>query len=355
MKKVKDSIFGVLIGIIFIIGGIFLIFWNEKNNVKNIKVIDELQKVVIDVKSDDIQTTNDNKLVNTSGKLVLSGNIVDTSFGVKVGSAILVRTVEMYQWKENCSTDDNNKKTCEYSKTWSSNLIDSNKFETKANHINPSYMSYKSETILGKNIKVGNYSLSDDQLKNLSTDKVYTDYTNLPYGYKKVGEYVTNASNYDEPEIGNLRIKYTYNDSTDVTVLAMQKGNNLIDYKTEQGTLINEIRSGIKSSSEMIQIIENSNNLLKWILRGASLLLEIIGIAAIFGPITSLTSYVPILGSLVGTATSLVGFLLGTSITLLCTAIAWILYRPLLGIILLAMSLLLFYILMSKGKKVGGN
>ena len=351
MKKVKDSIFGVLIGIIFVIGGIFLIFWNEKNNVKNIKVIDELQKVVVDVKSDDIQSINDNKLVNTSGTLVIPDNIIDSSFGVKVESAILVRTVEMYQWKENCSTDDNNKKTCEYSKTWSSNLIDSSKFENKENHINPIYMNYKSETILGKNIKVGDYNLSTDQLNNLPAEKVYTNYTNLPYGYKKVDEYVTNASNYDIPEIGNLRIKYTYNDSKDVTVLAMQKGMNLIDYKTEQGTLINEIKSGIKSSSEMIQMIENGNNLLKWVLRGISLLLEIIGIAAIFGPITSLTSYVPILGSLVGTATSLVGFLLGSSITLLCTAIAWILYRPLLGIILLGISLLLFYILMSKAKK----
>lgn len=349
MKKVKNTFLGVVLGIIFIIAGVLLIFWNEKNNVKNIKVVDELRKNVIEVKSDDIKSENDNKLVNTSGKLIVSSILSDNDFGVKVQSAKLVRTVEMYQWNESCKTDENNNKTCEYSKTWSSNLINSDRFQTQKDHTNPTFMNYKSSVVVGKNIKLGNYNLSEDQLKDLPADKVYTDY-NLYNGYKKVGEYITNSSDYSNPSIGDLRIKFTYNDSENVTVLAMQKGENLIDYSTSQGTLINRIDDGIKSSSEMIQEIENSNNLLKWILRGVCLLLEIIGIAAIFGPLTSLTSYVPILGGLVGTATSLVSFLLGSSITLLCTAIAWILYRPLLGIILLAISWLLFYLLMSKGK-----
>ena len=45
-------------------------------------------------------------------------------------AAKLIRTVEIYQWEESCTTDDNDKKNCTYEKVWEDRLIDSSNFET---------------------------------------------------------------------------------------------------------------------------------------------------------------------------------------------------------------------------------
>ena len=42
MEKIKNSFSGVILGIIFIIIGTVLLWWNEGNNVNNIKTTDEL-------------------------------------------------------------------------------------------------------------------------------------------------------------------------------------------------------------------------------------------------------------------------------------------------------------------------
>ena len=350
MKKISNSFFSVIIGIILIIAGIILIFWNEKNNVKNIAMIDELNEVAIDISSTNIDSSNDNKLVAVSGKLELNGNLNDNIFGVKVLTAKLVRTVEMYQWSESCSSDSNNNKNCTYSKTWNSTIIDSTKFE-QSGYNNPTYMSYESSTSVAASAKLGDFNITNEQLKSLSADTKYNNFSFLPSGYKQNGSYVTNSSDLNNPEIGDIRISFTYNNSENISVLAKQNGNNLVDYETEDGKLINHVSSGIKNASQIINEIENGNNILKWILRAVGLLLEIIGFSALFSLITTITSYVPILGSLVGTATSVIGFILGSIVTLVCTAIAWIVYRPIIGIILLIVSGVLLYALIKKGKR----
>ena len=45
MKKIGNSIVGVIIGIICLIGGTGLLWWNEGNNVKNIKTTDEISVI----------------------------------------------------------------------------------------------------------------------------------------------------------------------------------------------------------------------------------------------------------------------------------------------------------------------
>ena len=101
------------------------------------------------------------------------------------------------------------------------------------------------------------------------------------------------------------------------------------------------ITSGVKTGEAMINDIEASNNLFKWILRGVGILLIIMGIAGILSPISKLTSRIPILGNVVGAAVGGISFLLGLAIGLLVIAIAWIRFRPVLGIGLIVVVILL--------------
>jgi hypothetical protein len=76
-----------------------------------------------------------------------------------------------------------------------------------------------------------------------------------------------------------------------------------------------------------------------------------IGFGAILKPISAVTSYVPILGSLVGAAVGLVAFVLGLAVGLVVIAVAWIRFRPILGICLLAAVVALVVFLIARGKK----
>ena len=96
---------------------------------------------------------------------------------------------------------------------------------------------------------------------------------------------------------------------------------------------------------------KSENNFLKWILRLVGTLLCVIGFGAILKPISAITSFVPILGSIVGAAVGLVSFVLGLCLSLIVIAIAWIRFRPILGICLLAIVGVLVVFLITRGKK----
>ena len=63
-----------------------------------------------------------------------------------------------------------------------------------------------------------------------------------------------------------------------------------------------------------------------------------IGLIAIFKPLSVIADILPILGTIVGAGTGLIAFLLAAILSLITIAVGWIVYRPLLGIILLAVA-----------------
>ena len=63
MKRVGNAFKGILGGFVIILIGIVLLWWNEGNNVRNLKTTAEMDKVVIDVSSDKVDSANDGKLI----------------------------------------------------------------------------------------------------------------------------------------------------------------------------------------------------------------------------------------------------------------------------------------------------
>ena len=354
MNNKKTGIFGgVVAGLIFLVLGTGLLWWNEGNNVKNIKTIDEISKVVVEMPSDKIDEIFNGKLVSTNGALTVEDTEVkDTVFGISVKTPLLTRTVEVYQWEQREDNDtDTGATTYYYDKKWSEDLIDSSNFDSS--HKNVSSKPYSNEFYASKNCKVGAYSLSSKQIENLPTEKdVALENIKLPEGYTVNGNYITNAKNLNSPEIGDVRISFKYNDWTEASVLAVVNGNSFSDYISEAGKNVNEVRKGILTSKEIIKMMQDENNMLKWILRGVGTIVLICAYLAIISPITKLASYVPILGGLVGGIIFVICFIIGLVHSLLVIAIAWIRFRPVLGICLLvAVALLVFFLVKIIKKK----
>ena len=65
----------------------------------------------------------------------------------------------------------------------------------------------------------------------------------------------------------------------------------------------------------------------------------VIGIILVFRLVSILADVVPILGDIVGAGTGLIAFLLAAVLSLSTIAVAWIVFRPLLGIILIVVAI----------------
>ena len=357
-KSKSGGIFGgILAGIILIIIGVVLLWWNEGRTVKVQKGINEAKDVYTQIKSDKVDSKYDGKLVSTNGKLDLSDaeELVDQDFGIKVKSALMERNVEMYQWTETCETDDNDNEKCSYKKEWVDHLVDSSNFKESSKHSNPSSMPYESEEFVAENVKMGAFTLPKDLLEKLSTKK---DKTNAELteeakeveGYAIVNKYITNVEE-DNPVIGNVRVSFSYNDADSVSVLAVQTGDSFAKYTTKSGTSVYRIKEGTHTGEEIIQDMTDENKTIKWLLRLVGLLLEIFGFASIFSPIKKLAGFIPFLGGLVSMATGLIALLLGSSVTLVVIAVAWLRFRPILSIVLLAIVGVLIFLLIKFKKK----
>ena len=355
MNRIGNSFKGVVGGFIFLVLGVILLWWNEGNNVKNLKTTAELEDSYVDVKSNKVESKNDGKLVATHGKLINEKELTDETFGVTIKTPIMKRTVEVYQWKETSNNDKDGNTTYSYNKDWSERLIDSSEFH-ETGHDNPTSKLYEDKTYTSDDVKVGAFSLSSEQVEKLSTKANFTEFnqeTINGLNLKITNNYITNSEDFENPKIGDVRITFTFNNSTEVSVLAIQSDDSFVDFTSKAGKKVNRIVDGSHNGKDMIESIRSEDKFMKWILRFFGFIICMAGFRTILKPISAISSYVPLLGSLVGTAMGLVSFVLSLSLSLFVIAIAWIRFRPIVGISLIAIvvALIIFLIIRSKKKK----
>ena len=257
----------------------------------------------------------------------------------------------MYQWKEDESTDDDNHTTYSYKKVWEEDVINSNTF-ARGGHDNPNSMEYKTTDFEAESVKIGAYNLSIDQIRRLSANEyLKIESNNYPEGYHVDGNYLTNSANLDNPSIGDIRISWKYNNWQKVSVLAVVSGNSFTDYISNVGKHVNRVEKGTLKSSDFTTKINDENNMMKWIFRALGAFIIFLGYSSI---LTTLTRFIPILGGIVGAVLGLLALLIGIVHSLIVIAIAWIRFRPILGIALLVIAVglvILINMIISKNKK----
>jgi hypothetical protein len=364
----KNALGGIFIGTIFFIGSFILLFLNEGRAVRTQKGLQEGAAVVVSVASNSVNPSNEGKLVHSSGNLTTSGPVIDSLFQVQSPDAVkLERTVEMYQWKESQSSKTEKKvggseetvTTYTYEKGWSPERIDSSRFKEPAGHANPSQFPYPPAEILAKEVKMNAFRVSPELIRQLGDAEPFnlsqSDLDRLPANLKgqlalSSGKFYS-GKNPSEPLIGDTQVSYSVVRPSLVTIVALQKGDSFHPYLTRQGTTIEMIQRGEKTSVEMFEEAMASNRKLTWILRGLGFVLMFIGIRLTFRPLQVMAEIIPLVGWIVGAGVSLICFLLALSLSLATIAFAWIYYRPLLGVSLLAATVGIFILIHFSLKK----
>ena len=342
---------GIVTGLLFLVIGIGILWYNEGRTVKTGSAINEAKKNYTDVSSEKINDKYEGKLIATKGKIDLSevNELKDSKFNISVKAAKMKRVVEMYQWKESCETDDNDNKNCTYEKVWDDNLIDSSEFQT-GGHTNPTTKTYETEEYIANNVKLGAFTLPEELLKSLSYSKkknnedLQKEYQNTTEGITIDGIYLTNVKE-NTPEIGNIRIYYEYLDSETVSVMAVQSGNTFEAFTSKNGKDIYRIVKGNKTGAQILESMKKNNNTLKWILRFVGIIIIISAFNSMFSFINNLTNKIPVLGNIVSGTTGLVSTLLGIATSLIVIAIAWFRFRPILSIILIIIVVAIIFCL----------
>jgi hypothetical protein len=103
----------------------------------------------------------------------------------------------------------------------------------------------------------------------------------------------------------------------------------------------------------MFKSAEQSNKRLTWILRGVGLLVMAIGLSMVLKPLSVLADVVPFFGNIVQAGTGLIALLVSLTLSFITVAVAWIVYRPVLGIALLVFAGVVVYVL--KGRLVSAK
>lgn len=363
-SRIGDAIKGIVIGFILFIAAFPLLFWNEGRAVKRYKTLKEGGGAVISVAAAQVDTTNSGKLVHVIGKADTDTVLADQDFNVSVKAIKLKRQVEMYQWKESVTSKTEKKlggstetvNTYSYSKGWAKNLNRSSNFKKPENHQNPDSMPYQSTEHVAEQVQLEAFQLSPSLINKVNnyTPLSLSQKQALPPSLQKTAKINTTqiylGDDPSSPKVGDVRVKFEVVLPTQVSVIAKQLGSSFEPYISKVGGTLELLQVGSHSADNMIKKEQESNKVLTWVLRGVGLFIMAFGLSMIFKLISVLADVLPILGNILEVGTGLISFLLAGVLSLITIAIAWLFYRPLIGVALIVLAIGLAWLIMSKLK-----
>jgi hypothetical protein len=357
--RIKDSIKGILFGLILFFGSFVLIYWNESNTVKNYRTIAEARKVAVSLPTcETLDSASDGKLVHVNGPATTEDILADEVFGVSLKAIGLRRIAEMYQWDEDVRTEtktnaggsETTTKTYTYTKEWSSRLIDSSQFKQSAEHQNPTSMPYESESWTARDVALGAYTLSESLIAQISASEALpVSVDSLPAAirdeFKPGGEYLYRGASPSSPQIGDTRVRFLKIPEGPVSVVSQLAGNSFTSYTSKAGKSVNWLMHGLLTLKEMADTKKSEAVMLAWILRGVGLLCMYLGLVLFLRPIRVLADVLPIVGRIVGGGIGIVSFVIAFCLTVITICISWLTVRPLVAVPMLVAIGFIFYTL----------
>ena len=171
-------------------------------------------------------------------------------------------------------------------------------------------------------------------------------------------EYVHQAGNViyygrsmNAPEVGDVRITFEKTVPAKVTVVSVVDGNTFKPFVASNKKKFQTLRMGKKSIEEIFEEENENNTMWTWILRIVGILLVISGFKSLFSFLETLLKVVPFLSSIFAFGVGIICTIVGIVYSLIVIALAWIFYRPVLGIILLVIAGFLVWVFAFNGKK----
>ncbi|XP_067090170.1 transmembrane protein 43 [Osmerus mordax] len=370
LERLSDTAGGMVVGVIVFFLSFYVLFTNEGRALQTAKSLEEGLSLVVSLNPFSSPADhNNNHLVHLSAPLRTSQPLHDPNYRVAVQAVKLKRQVEMYQWVEYQESKDivedgetKSETTYTYNTEWKSDLINSRNFDKEIGHINPSAMAVESVTVVAPNVLVGPLSLSKgfvDQIENFQTLSL----KGLPHSdtdnFLTIDEdYFYHTQNPRQPEVGDVRVSFSYaglsgegsypGPAQTVSVVGMQKGVNLMPFKTQAGDTLEILYLQELSAQEVFEKQHQHNSMVTWGLRAAGWALMFLGVSLTVRIVHTLVDWVPVLRELVSLGLKLFALCVSCSFSLLTIAAGWLFYRPLVAVALAAAALVPIFMARSR-------
>ncbi|MBQ3896814.1 MAG: TMEM43 family protein, partial [Paludibacteraceae bacterium] len=275
---------------------------------------------------------------------------------------------------DNVGGSQDKKITYTYKESWTDSPVNSGEFKDPSyQNKNFVYSNVEAKESFAENVAFGAYKLNEKQIKSISGDVAQ----DLKVSSSKIaawnkacvavaksrgieasdsmvhvnGNVVYYGVNPNSPQIGDVRVTFTKVLPGAISIIAKVSGNTFTDYTAKNKNKFSRLEMGTKDAAEMFENSRDENSTLTWILRVLGIVLVIVGLRNLFDIVVSLLKVLPPLATVASLGVGLVCGVVGFVWSLLVIAIAWIFYRPVLAIIILAAVGALVYFLVKRSKK----
>lgn len=157
------------------------------------------------------------------------------------------------------------------------------------------------------------------------------------------------------PAIGDMKVSYEAVYARDVSIIARLERDELVPYVATNGYDVEMLSNGRVGPMRMFEQAHNSNNFRTWLLRGVGFVMTFMGMRMAISFVDTLAGGVPLFGSLlgglVGLALNVVVFFAAVSVTFIVVGLAWVYYRPFIGITMVVGGAAMAFFSYSKLKK----
>ena len=381
-SRVKQSFKSIATGFTLFLGATAMLWWNEGNSVKTADMLEEAQGVCVVMENPSKKDASlEGQLVCGTAMAVTEDLLTDKDFGLSVNAISMKRKVEYYQWHETKTeetkekSDGSEKKivTYDYRRDWSSTPIGSSKFKQHYGHVNVVLAEFEDGEQWAEHVSFGAYSLNNSLIHSINTyeplrpelsDDVLrqldkTIQASYERHYTKKEGLNSNDLNYvhvsdnqlylglepGSPTVGDVRIKFErVAPSHEVTVVAVVNGDGFGPFKAKNGYMLEKLVMGKKDMDQFFEDEQETNTFNTWAYRILGIIMVIGALKLIFGFVVTLTKIVPFLSTIVGWGVGVICTVLGVVWSLIVIAIAWLFYRPIVGIALLVIAGILVWI-----------
>ncbi|KAK2862103.1 hypothetical protein Q5P01_001636 [Channa striata] len=362
LERLSETTGGTFVGVGLFFLSIYILFTNEGRALQTASSLDEGLSLVVSLgpyPSLDLQ--NNNRLVHLSAKLHTSQPLHDPNYRVVVQAVKLKRQVEMYQWveyRESKEYQENGETKTEttytYNTEWKSELVNSRNFDKEIGHQNPSAMAVETVTVVAPEVRVGPFVMSKGLVEQINNFKTLSlrDFGvfNLDPFLTIHDDYFYHTQHPQRPEVGDVRVQFSFagvsgesshlGPADTVSLVAMQRGEQLMPFKTKSGDTLEILYLEELSAEEVFEKEHQYNRMKTWGLRAAGWALMFISIQMTMRIIYTLVDWVPVLRELVSVGLKIFALCVSCSLSLLTIGAGWLFYRPLTAAALGALALL---------------
>ena len=185
------------------------------------------QPAPVEVSADRVDPANEGRPVQLSGRLTAGSAARDADMDIDARAAVLVRKVEMFQWRERCEHGA----ACTYEAAWSSQRIESSGFREPQGHENPP-MRLEGAHFAGADLKLGAFA-ADPGL--VAAQVVLVEYPvraadlppNLAATFADANGALYAGGDVSHPRVGEVRVSYRIAPLGEAVLRGVQHGNRL--------------------------------------------------------------------------------------------------------------------------------